>query len=158
MKRYFFVTGLWAIICLPFLRGQCLINTIQSTSYSTGECRGYHFQSIAGSLHQVSGSCGGFWFTPPLTGGDITTGSDQQEIKVLKITPNPAMDYLIVHGLEEGSVHYVEILLSTGQLISKAEVSGNGSWLTISDLMPGIYFIKIFSVDKPSGIQKFIKI
>lgn len=147
------------ILCLPFSgRTQCNLNSLQSTAYQTGECGNYNFQSAVGSLSRISGSCGDLFFTPPLTGSDFTSLTTETEVLSVQIFPNPAMDVLSIKGLPTTEFYRAEIYSSTGKLWQQKEFRLEDSHLSIADLLPGLYFIKIYHVDLQVIVKKFIKI
>jgi len=82
-----------------------------------------------------------------------TTGIHEVgDSRTLRIFPNPANDELTI-GISPEMVTVIEIMNTTGQLV---RVTKNPKQIGISDLSPGIYFVKTTAKD---GVyqQRFVK-
>ena len=159
MKNVLYTAFLLLMFCVPdTIRAQCHLNNLQSTAYLTGQCGGYSFQSAVGSLSRITGSCGDLFFTPPLTGSDFTSFTAATNVLSIQIFPNPAMDYLMIKGLKHPDFCTAEIYSSTGKWLMRKEFVHENNPLSIAELLPGLYFIKIHQSDKQMVVKKFIKI
>lgn len=159
MKNFIYTAFSFLMLCYPdSIRAQCHLNNLQSTAYLTGQCGGYSFQSAVGSLSRIAGSCGDLFFTPPLTGSDFSSFTAETNVFTLQIYPNPAMDYLSIKGLKDPESCTGEIYSSTGKWLLRKEFLHEDNPVSISELLPGLYFIKIYQSDKQMVVRKFIKI
>lgn len=77
---------------------------------------------------------------------DITTSLDETKTVKLDIYPNPTSKMFTI---ESGSaIQNIEMYNHLGQLVKTQATKGNILNFDVSDLEPGIYFIKIFSHDQ----------
>lgn len=150
--------GLLLFVTVPLscLQAQCKLSPLPSTSYQVGTCGGKTFQSITGSLLSITGSCGGYEFGTPLTGGDIITGVEEtaSDIK-FAIYPNPT-----IYGcnVEITGITSYKLKLKT-MLGRPCEVITVDSYLDLSYLLPGLYFLEIRDAgNKLIHIEKIIKL
>lgn len=136
--------------------GQCNLTSIPAISYQVGSCGNYAFQSLTGSLHSTYGQCGNLVFYPPLSGGDVITSIPKIEDGYsIRIFPNPTINecYLEILGYKNPVVKVKNIM---GVSLMTAQPN---SYLDLSDLFPGLYFVEISSA-KGALIQteKIIKL
>lgn len=140
----------------PVLQAQCKLSPLPSTSYQVGTCGGKTFQSITGSLLSISGSCGGYEFGTPLTGGDVITGvKETSALHKITVYPNPTLfgSYIEVVGLSN-----YQLQLKT-LLGSPCEIRVIDSYIEMSYLLPGLYLLEIRdSRNRLIHIEKIIKL
>jgi len=72
----------------------------------------------------------------------------------IEIYPNPAKDYLTIRS-DLGTNLEVELINGFGQTVQSQILNASSNILDISDLVSGIYFVKI-SVDGKVGVQKVV--
>ncbi|MBP9195477.1 MAG: hypothetical protein KBF57_12390 [Saprospiraceae bacterium] len=138
------------------LHAQCELTPLPSTSYQVGTCGGKTFQSITGSLLSISGSCGGYEFGTPLTGGDVITGvKETSALHKINVYPNPTLfgSYIEVAGLPN-----YQLQLKT-LLGSPCDIRVTDSYIDMSYLLPGLYLLEIRdSRNRLIHIEKIIKL
>jgi hypothetical protein len=96
---------------------------------------------------------GGVWFSPYPIGIDET--GDESNITVI---PNPVKDFLTIRltNQEQNQEYAVEFYSIDGRLVSKMETLMDMEPITVADLNPGIYLIRL-SNQSVVLISKFIK-
>jgi hypothetical protein len=79
-----------------------------------------------------------------------------EEPKSCDISPNPAKSMISISS--EDYISSVEIYSTTGMLVMQKEINANRAELNIEWLVPGVYFIRLFSESGglPS-VQRFVK-
>jgi hypothetical protein len=84
-----------------------------------------------------------------------TTGVKQNDHKLITIYPNPASDELTV--LINGCDHCkVEIINALGESVKDVPVSGLESKISLSDMINGIYFVKVTGNGQVQKLEKLI--
>jgi hypothetical protein len=78
------------------------------------------------------------------------------EINQFTIYPNPAGDVLRIMTSNSVNNYKVEILNTTGQVISTHNIDNTNPTIAIQDMASGIYFVKM-NVEGTSKVSKFIK-
>lgn len=73
-----------------------------------------------------------------------------------KIFPNPALDKINIENSEEIKISLISIYDLQSKLILQQEILESKSEINVSNLIKGMYFIKIVS-DKQSLVRKFLK-
>ncbi len=71
-------------------------------------------------------------------------GLDDQELDILKISPNPMIDYLEVTLPEEGNYKLLLVDL-TGSILYEGEFSGNNKRIHTENLLTGVYVLQVIS-------------
>ncbi|MBN1185831.1 MAG: T9SS type A sorting domain-containing protein [Bacteroidales bacterium] len=83
---------------------------------------------------------------PLVTEQDGTGTKEISQIKSFNIYPNPASDYIIVQTHDRASPQYTAYLYNiTGTLLKTIEINSNGTKIDLSDIMPGIYIIRMIT-------------
>jgi hypothetical protein len=142
---------------LPFgLHAQCKLTPLSATSYQVGTCGGKTFQSITGSLLSISGSCGGYEFGTPLTGGDVITGvKETSSVHKIAVYPNPT---LFGCNFEISGVSDYSLLLKS-LWGSPCKVIITNNYIDMSYLLPGLYILEVSdSRNRLIHIEKIIKL
>jgi len=141
---------------LSCLRAQCKLSPLPSTSYQVGTCGGNTFQSITGSLLSISGSCGGYEFGTPLTGGDVITGvKETSTVHKIAVYPNPT---LFGCNFEISGVSDYSLLLKS-LWGSPCKVTITNNYFDMSYLLPGLYILEVSdSRNRLIHIEKIIKL
>jgi hypothetical protein len=104
----------------------------------------------------VQSSIEGAVMMRPLIGNSYTS-VDVSKTDAITIYPNPAIDFIYFNPpLQNHSVVKTELFDIQGRLL-KNEVHPGSNTLNISDLTPGIYFIKFTDLKGYTQISKFIK-
>lgn len=139
--------------------GQCNQQNVRSSGYLLGECNGFQFQGIIGSISSSYGECGGLVFDPPLSGNDITSSvNDPARVSSINIYPNPTTGIMRIESSSD-QIQQVDIYSSIGQLLITKKVGYEDSTqLSIDDLHNGCYFIKVTESNSNSIVLKIIKI
>lgn len=151
---FFSLALLWR--CQTF--SQCNIRNIQSSSSLYGDCGNYVFQGTIGSVVNSYGSCGTLFFTPPLTGGDQTTSTSDPLTEKISVNPNPVFDFIEIVFDSDTDNYTIEIINSLGRSLKSKHSVSHREQLDVTDLLTGIYFIKISKQNKIILTKKFIKI
>lgn len=73
---------------------------------------------------------------------DIALDVAKKETVDFTVSPNPASEYLTI-ATPEGAT--IEVINSTGATLKKLDKASASTTLSISDLSPGIYFVKVSS-------------
>ncbi len=81
--------------------------------------------------------------------GELTTSVFESEILKFEVYPNPTSDYLTIKS-EDSNIEYFEIISLNGHVIRRFPKLKISSRLVISDLMPGLYFIR-------SSLNQFVE-
>ena len=76
------------------------------------------------------------------------------ELQTVSVMPNPAKDYIRVSGLPSGFSHRIYIIGVTGKTVKQLTLD-DGEEIDISDIAPGVYFLKAEDADFSA---KFLKI
>lgn len=143
---------------LRSISAQCNLASVQSSSYQAGDCNNLYFQGSIGGLVQTYGSCGNLFFTPPLTGGDQTTSTEDTGPGQVTINPNPVLDNLEIDpGTLKGNL-IVELVNATGQGTGIRKSIDGRTAIDVSALNPGLYIVIIRGSGKARLTKKFIKI
>ena len=79
--------------------------------------------------------------------------SDFDRQTAISITPNPATDFIEIQNPENGAIEILNLFGQNVNLTPALSIHGEGVKLDVSDLAPGVYFVRIG--DK---VQKFVKI
>lgn len=85
-----------------------------------------------------------------------SSGIPANELANFSIYPNPASNYLKINVPVEGKEYQLDIISTTGQVISQHTVSNSKPLIDLTNISKGIYFIKVFS-EGTSKVCKFIK-
>lgn len=131
-------------ICLILWTGtlyaQCNLTQVPGISYQVGSCGNFEFQSLSGSLHSTYGQCGNLVFSPPLSGGDVISSTQNNEDRYsIRIFPNPTINecYLEIQGLNNPA-------LTLKNVMGVALMSPlPNTYIDLSHLLPGLYFLEI---------------
>lgn len=90
--------------------------------------------------------------TPPIYGLTKTKGIEADELQVY---PNPINDRLQISGLpENGTAHLVNLL---GIEVLAIKSTARTEDIDVSDLSPGIYFLKVFDKEGNYEVKRLIK-
>lgn len=81
--------------------------------------------------------------------------ANEFENAAFKLYPNPAKDMLYLSS-EKNITKYV-LYTANGQVIKEKEVDATDSAINVSDLTPGVYYMKLFSEEK-TAVYKWIKL
>ena len=73
------------------------------------------------------------------------------------VSPNPAVDYIYINGIENNNNHSVLLFSSNGQRLKEIKTYKSGQPINIASLSQGVYLIKVFSDDNNVGFLKFVK-
>ncbi|MFN8319586.1 MAG: T9SS type A sorting domain-containing protein [Saprospiraceae bacterium] len=148
------VTGL--MVGSEKLSGQCNLTPLPSVSYQTGNCGAFQFQSLTGSLHGAYGQCGSFFFSPPLSGGDVVTSlPDIPTSPSIRIFPNPTNNgcFLEIKGID-GT--YIKLKNAMGMDLG---IFPNQAFLDMSHLGPGMYLLEVTAGNHSIlHVEKIIKL
>ena len=88
---------------------------------------------------------------------DVNTGSlDQNQLKVIKLYPNPTQGSVIVENSSSVSGARYTILNTLGQTVSVGEISGTKTLINLAAYESGVYYIHIES-DTYRSVEKVIK-
>jgi len=79
----------------------------------------------------------------------------QSHVNTITLRPNPAEDYLMVEGVDEGTLH-VEIYDTKGIPVLESTITSPAK-LDITKMTPGCYYLKATSDDSRQSVVKFIK-
>ena len=139
--------------------GQCIQQNIRASGYLQGECNGFQFQGIIGSISSSYGECGGLFFDTPLSGNDITSSViDPKPSSNINIYPNPTTGSMIIES-SSNPIEHVDIYSSIGQLLISKKVEFEiKTQFSLEDLHNGCYFIKVTESNSNSKVLKIIKI
>jgi len=85
---------------------------------------------------------------------DIITAATESNEAPFHIYPNPATDFLYVAGMKANTTAY--IYSADGALKQRIFLNGNPCLLTVRDLPPGTYFVRLEAEGK-TAVQRFIK-
>lgn len=143
------------------LQAQCNIATLQGTEYHNSDCGEYLFQGLIGTIITPSGTCGNLVFTPPLTGIDNFTSSDETpHHHALKIYPNPTYGKCVLELPLENNNLEIQILDVLGRIRSSQKIieSNDTIEFDISNLQAGMYIIKLVSKNEKNYQSTIIKI
>lgn len=148
------VTGL--MVGAEKVSGQCHLTPLTSVSYQTGNCGAFQFQSLTGSLHGAYGQCGSFFFSPPLSGGDVITSlPDLTPSHSIRIFPNPTNNgcSLEIRGIDNSNIKLKNAMgMELGTFPTQA-------FLDMSHLSPGLYLLEVIAGDHSIlHIEKIIKL
>lgn len=83
----------------------------------------------------------------------LAVNDPSKKIAVVKIFPNPVQDYVNIKS-DKNYIAY-EIIDESGKMIINKDYKGDK--IDISNLKPGVYFIKLKSLSNETNIVKFIK-
>lgn len=83
-------------------------------------------------------------------------GVASNELNLFSIYPNPAGDELRIKTANPNKEYILEILNTTGQVVSRHTVSNTNSSIAVQDIVAGIYFVKIYT-ESASKVIKLIK-
>jgi hypothetical protein len=150
----FFLTGYVSNL----IYGQCLLRPISSGIYIQNNCGNLHHQISLGTEVPIYGSCGNFYFSPPLTDNTEKPNSVKDTNLALQITPNPAFDYIFLSWPYAEDID-IMIYNQMGQLVSRKWIAGNSTTNTIDieHLKTGYYVIKAQNSANQIFIHKLIK-
>ena len=139
--------------------GQCNQQNVRSSGYLLGECNGFQFQGIIGSISSSYGECGGLVFDTPLSGNEISSSvNDPLRSSSINIYPNPTTGIMYIES-SSNRIQQVDIYSSIGQLLITKKVDYKDSTqLSLEDLHNGCYFIKVTESNSNSKVLKIIKI
>jgi hypothetical protein len=84
-----------------------------------------------------------------------TSASKNQELVDLRIYPNPAQS--TVHIFCKERIQKIEIMNITGSTISIIKVNANETTVDLSELKPGIHFIRVSTSNYKRSIVKIVK-
>ena len=82
-----------------------------------------------------------------------STPIDQVEVQWLSVSPNPAVDYVLVKADGVDQMSY-ELLDLSGKMLQSGRVNA-GDQISVANLSNGIYLLKV-DADAKSTIQKVI--
>lgn len=82
----------------------------------------------------------------------LTFGDD---VKKYSIFPNPAKDWVVVKGMNEGSV--IRLTNTLGQLVSETKAVSTAQRISTNDLIPASYFIQVLEEGSVVYTVKFVK-
>ena len=86
----------------------------------------------------------------------LCTGIENAELNnQLRVYPNPASNFVSIDNQSNEIIQSIEILSIDGQLVAKLE-EDNLSRINISDLSPGVYYLRI-ETENALVIKKIIK-
>jgi len=76
----------------------------------------------------------------------------------IKVYPNPASDHIRIStgGSEIGNLKYLIIDIG-GRVLVERNLSGSETDISVSSLIPSIYFLKVYQNKKEIGVYKIIK-
>lgn len=112
---------------------------------------GTYYVRIYGYNGATSSSC--YNLTVSKTGASVS-GSSNDTLFIL--SPNPATDKLMIHSSEMETPIKVDVIDINGQLLSKHQIAGNSS-IDVGNLVPGVYFVRIFTENSGFTQLKFVK-
>ena len=88
-----------------------------------------------------------------------TTSTTNVESIDFVIYPNPANETISISGININSIESIEITNGNGsKVLSINKSKTNLEFINISELVKGIYFIKVITTDGKQGTKKFIKL
>ena len=88
----------------------------------------------------------------------IVTGMEEFEEITFSVYPNPATGNVISLNADKiAGTSQVQILNTSGQILSEQLVTGNKSQIDISNLSAGIYLLKVTNGKSGISMIKFIK-
>lgn len=123
---------------------QCLISSMISSGYSSGNCHGLIFQQSIGPVFSGYGSCGELTFTSPITESDVISGNVPVESEAMvRVYPNPLKDDLFIETVDfrSGEIRIYSLL---GSLVYAGALSHTRqSNLDLSALTNGVYLVKV---------------
>jgi len=104
----------------------------------------------------VKVACAGGGESAPVgvTKESCITGVKENEKIAFSIVPNPASNHITISA--ENDFKKVEIINFLGQTVFSQSNEGNTASYNVSNLMNGVYFVRIISYDGMS-VQKFVK-
>jgi hypothetical protein len=82
---------------------------------------------------------------------------EDEFLKQILIFPNPADDILIIHSSNNELINSIEIMDITGKVIDKHILNAEKYELSISDLKPAFYLVKIITNNNSIYTKKIIK-
>lgn len=88
---------------------------------------------------------------------EIAMNSEENELTKIRISPNPARDYITLKGLSEHRLCLIEIYNSEGLKVFSSE-RAKEERINISHLIAGTYIVNIYLPNASSTSRKFIKI
>lgn len=165
MKRFILLMMCSSIAAINLAQtGICNITPISGLAYFTNECGGLKIQSIISLNPMPYGECGGLIFLPDIILPENTTSTTDYKGKVeeIRIFPNPVFDILNVEIIGKHYEYQLSLFNSTGSLVFFNNYYNSSEILRIEiptdRLIPGIYFIRVYSANGDVQNHKFIKI
>lgn len=87
----------------------------------------------------------------------ITTKTRDQSVDQVSIYPNPVVDQIMISGLSNDT-NFISLYDVQGQLIHATVLSADQNYISVRDLNPGIYFLRIKTGSASGYMQKmFVK-
>jgi hypothetical protein len=86
-----------------------------------------------------------------------TTVSNLNEVdaQILSLYPNPAVDQLNI--MSEELIQFLQIISADGRVVKQTSINTSSWLLTIDDLQPGIYFLRVQLADGVVNTLRFVK-
>jgi len=86
---------------------------------------------------------------------NCTSIENMEKAQYFQIYPNPSSDYIQVKNETTHGIKWIEIIRMDGQIVRRMQFE-NKSKINVSELAPGVYYLRIFTADD-AIIKKFIK-
>jgi len=106
--------------------------------------------NFSGNFHIVNPHC-----AIPFTYSNLTAIETIEFESLIELFPNPASDVIEVLNKSDRGIASNEVYDSYGRLIKLENESTN--FIRINTLMPGIYFVKLYSDERTIATKKLIK-
>lgn len=87
---------------------------------------------------------------------DVTSNiEDLSPYKKISLSPNPSSDFLLIQS--DAILKNYEIYNEIGERVGSDIIENSNFTLRINDLIDGLYFIKLYTIDGKTLIKKFVK-
>lgn len=127
------------------------LTATESVSLS-GLAAGTYYVRIYGYNGANSTSC--YSLNVAKTGASLK--GDNNNVSLFTLSPNPATDKLMIQSSEMETSMKVDVIDINGQVLLKHQITGNNS-IDISNLVSGVYFIRIYTENSGFTQLKFVK-
>lgn len=81
---------------------------------------------------------------------------NEQKFLDCKLFPNPTSDYINI-SMKQNAISEIEITNVLGKIVLHSMVQGNNVRMNVSDLNPGVYMVRIKTVDRNIRVKLFNK-
>ncbi|MBK9686671.1 MAG: T9SS type A sorting domain-containing protein [Saprospiraceae bacterium] len=152
MMKVVLTASLMVLMC-KLMYAQCNVSLAQG-SYFSGDCGDITIQGGIGGGASLYGQCGDLQFVPPWAGGDVVTSVIPVLHNEINVYPNPTTGFVFVQ--EGKKFDFVQVYNSIGKLVCRITSIDEHNYLDLSSLSPGMYILKIYSINQTYVITQII--